>query len=128
MRACAFRRGLGTAALLLLTAAPALAVPVHGQVLEVPAASTAVIATGSGPSQKTERYRTAGAPVAPGDTVDGNYDPKTGILTIDTPAHDTEVVSSASVALDSVVFILGVVILGGFLPWIGKRVFLDERF
>lgn len=37
-------------------------------------------------------------------------------------------VSTGSVILDSVVFILGVGILGGLLFWITKRIIIDERF
>jgi hypothetical protein len=36
--------------------------------------------------------------------------------------------STQSIILDSVVFVLGVAILGGLLVWIGKRIFIDERF
>jgi len=32
------------------------------------------------------------------------------------------------IALDAVVFVLGVAILGGLLVWIGKRVFIDEKY
>jgi len=37
-------------------------------------------------------------------------------------------VTEQSVILDSVVFVVGVLVLGGFLVWIGKRVFIDEKF
>ena len=37
-------------------------------------------------------------------------------------------VSTQSVVLDSIVFVLGVLILGGFLVWIAKRIFIDERY
>jgi hypothetical protein len=36
-------------------------------------------------------------------------------------------VSTQSIILDSVVFVVGVLVLGGLLVWIGKRIFLDER-
>jgi hypothetical protein len=32
------------------------------------------------------------------------------------------------IVLDAVVFVLGVLILGGLLVWIGKRVFIDEKY
>jgi hypothetical protein len=35
--------------------------------------------------------------------------------------------STQAVVLDSVVFVLGVVILGGLLVIIGKRIFIDEK-
>ena len=35
--------------------------------------------------------------------------------------------STQAVILDSVVFVLGVVILGGLLFYIGKRIFTDDR-
>jgi hypothetical protein len=35
--------------------------------------------------------------------------------------------SAQSIILDAVVFILGVLILGGLLVYIGKRIFRDER-
>lgn len=37
-------------------------------------------------------------------------------------------VSVQVIVLDSIVFILGVLILGGLLVWIGKRVFIDEKY
>lgn len=37
-------------------------------------------------------------------------------------------VSTGIVVLDSVVFLLGVLILGGLLVWISKRVLIDERY
>jgi hypothetical protein len=37
-------------------------------------------------------------------------------------------VSAQSVILDAIVFVLGVAILGGLLIWIGKRVFIDEKY
>lgn len=37
-------------------------------------------------------------------------------------------VSMQSVILDSIVFVIGVVVLGGLLAWIGKRVFIDEKY
>jgi hypothetical protein len=35
--------------------------------------------------------------------------------------------SQQSIILDAIVFILGVVILGGLLVIIGKRIFIDEK-
>jgi len=35
--------------------------------------------------------------------------------------------STQAVVLDSVVFVLGVVVLGGLLVIIGKRIFIDEK-
>jgi hypothetical protein len=35
--------------------------------------------------------------------------------------------SQQSIILDAIVFILGVLILGGLLVYIGKRIFLDEK-
>jgi hypothetical protein len=35
--------------------------------------------------------------------------------------------SAQAVILDSIVFVLGVVILGGLLAIIGKRIFIDEK-
>jgi hypothetical protein len=35
--------------------------------------------------------------------------------------------SAQAVILDSIVFVLGVVILGGLLVIIGKRIFIDEK-
>ena len=37
-------------------------------------------------------------------------------------------VSTQVIVLDSIVFVLGVLILGGLLVWIGKRVFIDEKY
>ena len=37
-------------------------------------------------------------------------------------------VSTQSIILDSVVFLLGILVLGGLLVWIGKRIFVDERY
>ena len=37
-------------------------------------------------------------------------------------------VSTQSVVLDSIVFVIGVLVLGGLLVWIGKRIFIDERY
>jgi hypothetical protein len=51
-----------------------------------------------------------------------------GLLKPETPAdHSSENVSTKSVILDSTVFVLGVLILGGLLAWITKRVIIDER-
>jgi len=36
--------------------------------------------------------------------------------------------STQAVVLDSVVFVVGVLILGGLLVWIGKRIFIDEKY
>ena len=35
--------------------------------------------------------------------------------------------SQQSIILDAIVFILGVLILGGLLVYIGKRIFIDEK-
>jgi hypothetical protein len=35
--------------------------------------------------------------------------------------------SQQSITLDAIVFVLGVLILGGLLVVIGKRIFIDER-
>jgi hypothetical protein len=36
-------------------------------------------------------------------------------------------ISPQGIVLDAVVFVLGVLILGGLLVYIGKRIFIDER-
>jgi hypothetical protein len=51
-----------------------------------------------------------------------------GLLKPEAPAeHSSENVTTKSVWLDSTVFVLGVLILGGLLAWITKRVIIDER-
>ncbi len=51
-----------------------------------------------------------------------------GLLKPETPVeHSSESVTTKSVVLDSTVFVLGVLILGGLLAWITKRVIIDER-
>ena len=43
------------------------------------------------------------------------------------PEKPVAAVSAQVIVLDSVVFVLGVLVLGGLLVWIGKRVFIDEK-
>jgi hypothetical protein len=44
------------------------------------------------------------------------------------PERPVAGVSPQVIVLDSIVFVLGVAILGGLLVWIGKRVFMDEKY
>jgi hypothetical protein len=120
----------GVIAILLLLGVPAFAMPIHGRVISVPADGTAVIAVDATPGEpgKTQTFHIKGAGISPGDTIDGDFSPSTKILTIAPPDRNTEAVSGSSIALDATVFILGVAILGGILVWIGKRVFLDEKY
>ncbi len=50
-----------------------------------------------------------------------------GLLTHTAVAPDNSL-STPTVVLDSVVFVLGIAILGGLLVWITKRVIIDEKF
>ncbi len=50
-----------------------------------------------------------------------------GLLSHTAVAPDNSL-SASTVVLDSVVFVLGIALLGGLLVWITKRVIIDEKF
>lgn len=113
-------------------------VHVHGHVLAVPAAGTVVAAIDALPGSpaQTRRFTVSGTQLHVGEEFEATLDTGTATLAniqeiapLATPPAAKLVTngSSSTITLDAVVFILGVLILGGFLAWIGKRMLMDER-
>ncbi len=109
---------------------PALAdvYPIHGHVLTVIAPDSAIVAIDAVPGNyggQTRRFRIIGKPVKAGDDIDAYLDTNEQTLAEIAGARNTEGVSQASIVLDASVFVLGVLILGGILVYIGKRIFTE---
>jgi hypothetical protein len=128
---------------LVLTSTIALAqtpaiVRVHGHVLSLPSPGTVIASVDEVPGSpaQTRRFHTSDTHVKAGEEFRASLDTTTMTLAnieeipplaTPPPAHLVTNGSSQSVVLDSFVFILGVLILGGLLAWITKRVIIDER-
>jgi hypothetical protein len=102
--------------------------PIHGHVLTVIAPDSAIVAIDGVPGNygaQTRRFRIIGKAVKAGDDIDAYLDSNAQTLTEIAGARNTEGVTQSSIILDAAVFVLGVLILGGILVYIGKRIFTE---
>ena len=128
-----YRAGSAIIVSLTLTACVATAVladiyPIHGHVLTVIAPDSAIVAIDGVPGNygaQTRKFRIIGKPVKAGDDIDAYLDSTEQTLTEIAGARNTEGVTQASIILDAAVFVFGVLILGGILVYIGKRIFSE---